>query len=185
MLMGVSNGHARFLCARIHRPHRVIWNPVNVEEMEVRSAKEDRFVSLNRIMATKGIHLFLDAIEKAGVKADVVGDDSTLVPDVNYVNNIKNRCKQSNLATYYGLVEDKTRNKLLERAKAMVCMKDGGYEEIFGLMAVEALACGTPVIAARSWGFEDIIEHGKTGLLCDNFDQVVEAIRAVASGTVA
>lgn len=184
MFAGVSRAHARFLSFRMHKPHRVIWNPVNVEDMELRQAKEDRFISLNRIMATKGIHLFLDVVEKANVKADVVGDDSTLVPDQGYVQAIKERCKQSANAQYYGLVEDKTRNKLLERAKALVCMKDGGYEEIFGLQAVEALACGTPVIAMRSWGFEDTIVHGKTGLLCDSVEQVMEAVKQMASGTI-
>ena len=65
MLTGVSKPHGRFLSRELHIPVRTVWNPVNVEDMEVRREKEDRFISLNRIMATKGIHLFLDAIERA------------------------------------------------------------------------------------------------------------------------
>jgi len=181
LLCGVSKGHARFLTAKMHKAHRVVWNPVNVDEFTVREKKEDRILSLNRIMPTKGIHLFLDVVEKCRVKADVVGDDSMLVPDQNYVSMIKERCKKSAFAVYWGLVDDATRARKLQEAKATVCMKDGGYEEIFGLMAVESLACGTPVVALDSWGFQDILTK-ETGVLCKSVDEVASAVNKIMSG---
>lgn len=181
LLCGVSKGHARSLTARMHKPHRVVWNPVNVDEFRADMPKKDRILSLNRIMPTKGIHLFLDIVEKCKVKADVVGDDSMLVPDQNYVQAMKERCKNSAWATYRGLVTDEQRKYFLEHAKATVCMKDGGYEEIFGLMAVESLAAGTPVIALNSWGFADVLSE-KCGVLCNSVDEVVQAVTKIMSG---
>ena len=181
MLCGVSRGHARALGQRMQRPARVVWNPVNVEEFAVVPSKEERVLSLNRIMPPKGIHLFLDVIEKVKAKADVVGDDSTLVPDQGYVQFIKERCKKSAYASYYGLVDDKTRNQFLAQDKVLVCMKDQGYEEVFGLQAVEAMASGTPVIALNSWGFADTVGP-KSGVLCNTVDEVAAAVAKVMSG---
>ncbi len=181
MLCGVSRGHARFLTQRLQRPVRVIWNPVNVEEFTVTKDKQERVLSLNRIMATKGIHLFLDVIEKDKVKADVVGDDSTLVPDQGYVQFIKERCKKSAFASYFGLVPDADRNKFLATDKVLVCMKDAGFEEIFGLNLVEGLASGTPVISLNTWGAADILTP-ETGVLCNNVDEVAASVAKVMSG---
>lgn len=181
MLCGVSRGHSRFLNQRLQRPVRVIWNPVGVEEFTVTKDKQERVLSLNRIMATKGIHLFLDVIEKDKVKADVVGDDSTLVPDQGYVQFIKERCKQSAYASYHGLVPDATRNKFLADDKVLVCMKDAGFEEIFGLNLVEALASGTPVISLKTWGCDDVLTP-ETGVVCNNVDEVAVAVAKTMSG---
>lgn len=184
MFAGVSNGHARFLTRDLKTPVRAILNPVNVEEFHVVRQKTDRVLSLNRIMPQKGIHHFVRMAEQEKFKADVVGDDSTLVPDQGYVQTIKQKCANSGNIVYHGLVPDQKRRQMLEDAKCLVCFKDFGYEEIFGISAVEALSCGTPVIATRSWGFEDIIEEGKTGFICDSIEDVSKAVRKVVEGQV-
>jgi glycosyltransferase involved in cell wall biosynthesis len=63
-------------------------------------------------------------------------------------------------------------------------MKDGGYEEVFGLNVVEALACGMPVISMRTWGPEDILVQGKTGMLCNTVDEVADAVRMTMDGSI-
>ncbi len=115
------------------------------------------------------------------MKADVVGDDLMLVPDQNYVAMIKERCKKSAFAVYWGLQDDKTRARKLQECKVLVCMKDGGYEEIFGLNIVEALSAGTPVVSLHSWGPDDLITE-KCGVLCNNLDEVVSAVNKIMSG---
>ena len=184
MLAGVSHGHARFLTKDLRTPVRAILNPVNVEEFQVIRQKTDRILSLNRIMPQKGIHHFVAMCDKEKFKADVAGDDSTLVPDQGYVTNIKQRCAKSSNIVYHGLISDGKRKQLLEDAKCLVCFIDFGYQEIFGISAVEALSAGTPVVAARSWGFEDIIEDGKTGFLCNTAEEVTMAVTKIVEGKV-
>jgi glycosyltransferase involved in cell wall biosynthesis len=53
------------------------------------------------------------------------------------------------------------------------------FDEPFGLSVVEAMACGTPVIAIRRGSMPEIIDHGRTGFLVDNLADAVEAIGAV------
>lgn len=179
LLTGVSRGHARFLTRELHIPVRTVWNPVDVDNLPFEPVKTGNVLSLNRIMPQKGIHLFLDLVESQKIKADIAGDDSTLVPDQGYVQMIKNRCKQSAFANYYGLVDDKKRIELLKLAKCLVAFKDFGYEEVFGLQVVEALSCGTPVIALRSWGFEDTIINGENGYICDDMKQIELALQKI------
>jgi glycosyltransferase involved in cell wall biosynthesis len=165
MLAGVSRGHSRFLTAQMHVPVQAVWNPVNLDDYQLVSAKTDRVLSLNRIMPQKGIHVFVSAMDEIGAKADVAGDDFKLVPDQGYVQKVKQACAKSANVVYHGLVDDRKRKKLLEDAKCLVCLTDMGYQEVFGLSCVEALASGTPVVAADTWGFADIIENGKNGFI--------------------
>ncbi len=53
------------------------------------------------------------------------------------------------------------------------------WPEPFGLVMIEALACGTPVIARRLGSAPEAIEHGVTGFLCDDADAMLDAVRRV------
>jgi glycosyltransferase involved in cell wall biosynthesis len=55
------------------------------------------------------------------------------------------------------------------------------WPEPFGLVMIEALACGTPVIAFRGGSVEEIIENGVTGFIVDSVEEAVEAIRHLPS----
>lgn len=177
LLTGVSHGHSRFLSKDLHVPVRAVQNPVDVTNIRFQKDKTERILSLNRIMPQKGIHLFVDLIEKLKIKADIAGDDSQLVGDQAYVQYIKDKCKSSSFSNYFGHVDEATKFNLLRNAKALICLKDHGYEEVFGLSAVEALASGTPVIALKSWGFDDIILDGKNGFLCKDMEEVEKAVQ--------
>lgn len=182
--LGVSHGHSRNLSKVLKVPVRTCFNPVDIEQFPLETIKTDRILSLNRIMPQKGIHHFLKMIDDLKLKADIAGDDSTLVPDQGYVNQVKQKCAQSAFITYHGLVDDKKRIQLLKDAKILVCFKDAGFEEIFGLVLVEALACGTPVVSINTWGANDIIENGKNGFVCDNPEAMATAVKKIAEGTV-
>jgi glycosyltransferase involved in cell wall biosynthesis len=55
------------------------------------------------------------------------------------------------------------------------------WEEPFGLVMIEAMACGTPVIAFRRGSVPEVIDHGVTGFIVDSLDEAVEATRRVAA----
>lgn len=75
---------------------------------------------------------------------------------------------------YVGEIDDSKKGALLAGAKALVFPID--WPEPFGLVLIEALAAGTPVIGFRHGSVPEIIEHGRTGFLCDDVDQAVEAV---------
>lgn len=178
-LTGVSLGHGWALTCQLRVPTKVLWNPVDINHYPFQKEKGERILSFNRIMPTKGIHHFVSLCEKEKIYGDVAGDDSTLVSDQQYVQMIKQRCQASAYLQYHGLVQEDKRLDLLKNAKCLISYKDFGYEEVFGLNLVEAMACGTPVISVRTWGAEDIIEHGKTGFIVDRLEDVVRYLQKI------
>jgi glycosyltransferase involved in cell wall biosynthesis len=78
---------------------------------------------------------------------------------------------------FLGEVGDDAKVALLGHARALLFPID--WEEPFGLVMIEALACGTPVIAFNRGSVPEIIEHGVTGFIVDSVDEAVEAVRRV------
>jgi glycosyltransferase involved in cell wall biosynthesis len=83
------------------------------------------------------------------------------------------------LVEFLGEVDDRTKEELLGHALALLFPID--WPEPFGLVLVEALACGTPVIARRRGSVPEIVTDGRTGYLRETEDEMVAAVRAVAS----
>lgn len=79
--------------------------------------------------------------------------------------------------TYVGEVGRDARLDLLRGAKALV--NPIRWPEPFGLVMIEALACGTPVVAFKEGAAPEIVDHGVTGFLCDDIDDMAEALARV------
>jgi glycosyltransferase involved in cell wall biosynthesis len=78
----------------------------------------------------------------------------------------------------YEEIDHNAKVELLQHADAMIFPID--WPEPFGLVMVEAMACGTPVLATRRGAATEVIEHGTTGFLCDSEHDMVTAITRVA-----
>lgn len=83
------------------------------------------------------------------------------------------------LIEYVGEVDDRRKVELLKNAKALLNTID--WPEPFGLVMIEALACGTPVIVRGCGSAPEVITHGKTGFICENRDDFIKAIHNVES----
>ncbi|NTV15815.1 MAG: glycosyltransferase family 4 protein, partial [Chlorobiaceae bacterium] len=81
------------------------------------------------------------------------------------------------LIEYLGEVDDREKVKLLKNAKALLNTID--WPEPFGLVMIEALACGTPVIVRGCGSAPEVITHGKTGFICESRSDFIEAIKNV------
>jgi glycosyltransferase involved in cell wall biosynthesis len=77
-----------------------------------------------------------------------------------------------------GEVNDKTKEKFLAAAAALLFPID--WPEPFGLVMIEAMACGTPIIAFRSGSVPEVIDHGVTGFIVDDEDDAVASLRRLA-----
>jgi glycosyltransferase involved in cell wall biosynthesis len=80
-------------------------------------------------------------------------------------------------ATYVGEADAATKRRLLAGARAL--LNPIQWPEPFGMVMVEALACGTPVIATRTGAAPEIVEDGGNGFLCDSPEAMVAAIAEV------
>jgi glycosyltransferase involved in cell wall biosynthesis len=81
------------------------------------------------------------------------------------------------LVTYVGEIGDEEKDEFIGNARAFLMPID--WPEPFGLVLIEALACGTPVIAYGHGSVPELLEHGRTGFIVDNQEQAIDAARNI------
>jgi glycosyltransferase involved in cell wall biosynthesis len=81
------------------------------------------------------------------------------------------------LIEFIGEIGEDDKNQFLGQARALLFPID--WREPFGLVMIEALACGTPVVAFRGGSVPEVIEDGKTGFIVDTVDEAIEATRRI------
>jgi glycosyltransferase involved in cell wall biosynthesis len=82
------------------------------------------------------------------------------------------------LIEYVGEITDAEKCDFLGDAAAVLCPYD--WPEPFGLVLIESLACGTPVLAYRRGSIPEIIDEGVTGFVCENLEEMVGAIDRIS-----
>ncbi len=81
------------------------------------------------------------------------------------------------LIEFIGEISDAEKDEFVGNAIALVCPYD--WPEPFGLVLIEALACGTPVLAYRRGSIPEIIDHGVTGFVCETVSEMADAVGQV------
>ena len=122
-----------------------------------------------RLHHDKGAREAIAAATRSGRRLDLYG----IVQDAGYHDREVAPHLGDRIA-YHGAVGGADRVRALGSARALLHLVN--FDEPFGLSVVEAMACGTPVIATRRGSMPEIIENGVTGFLVDSVDQAVEAI---------
>lgn len=154
------------------RKLEVIYPPTDVGKF-YHKGSEDYFLSVQQIVPAKRIDLQLRVFEKLPEgKLIIVGRTENPRTQLKYESWIK---KLSNVFWIKGCSDIEQLAELYARCKAVI---QTGFNESFGLVAVEAMASGKPCLAVNAGGFKETIIHGKTGLLIDppyveNFQRVI------------
>lgn len=133
----------------------------------------DDLLFFGRIHPDKGAAEAIAAARASGRHLHLYG----IVQDQGYHDRTVAPALAGAGVTWHGAVGGAERVAALGRARALLHLIN--FDEPFGLSVVEAMACGTPVIANRRGAMPELIEHGVTGFLVDNVDQAVEAIEHV------
>jgi len=150
---------SNFIARRINKVYRrdatIIYPPVDVDSFQLCSNKEDYYLTASRMVPYKKINLIVDAFAKMPDKKLIVIGDG---PDFD---KIKSRATEN--VTLLGFQPTTILRKYMQKAKAFIF----AAEEDFGIMPVEAQACGTPVIAYGKGGALETVVEGQTGLFFD------------------
>jgi glycosyltransferase involved in cell wall biosynthesis len=130
----------------------------------------DDLLFFGRIHPDKGAGDAIRAAKAAGRRLILCG----LVQDEAYHQREVAPFIDDRSVIYRGVVGGRDRLEALGRARGLLHLI--GFDEPFGLSVIEAMACGTPVIAYRRGSMPELIDHGVTGFLVDTFDEAVAAI---------
>jgi glycosyltransferase involved in cell wall biosynthesis len=128
---------------------------------------------LGRICADKGILPAIEIARRAGLTLKVAAKVDPF--DRQYFDEqVKPVMDRSPHVEFIGEIDDRSKQDFLGRARALlfpIC-----WPEPFGLVMIESMACGTPVIAFNSGAVPEILEDGLTGFVVENVDQAVAAV---------
>ncbi|WP_240539867.1 glycosyltransferase family 4 protein [Salinarimonas soli] len=152
-----------------------IENGIPVEALQARHAKRGYALCLGRVCPEKGQHLALEAAKQVDVPLLVAGEVFGYEAHESYFRKeILPRLDAQR--RFIGPVGFARKRRLLTAARCLLITSL--VDETSSLVAREALACGTPVIAFGRGALPETIAHGRTGYLVDSVGEMARAIRA-------
>ena len=146
----------------------VIPHYLDPNEFTFSDKKDDYFLFIGRMIENKGPHIAVDVCKKLGKKIIVAGQPPVPKTNPGYDNFIKSYGLDQPHVDYLGAVGPEERNKLMTSAKAVFV--PSLYLEPFGLVVVESLMCGTPVITTDWGSFPELNLQDVTGYRCRTMD---------------
>ncbi len=172
--------NSQFIARRIHKVYGrdalVVYPPVDTGRFTLNESKQDYYVTVSRLVPYKRVPLIAEAFRKLGRRLVVIGDGPERPA-------LERAAKGAPNIELLGRQSDAEVLRLMQNARAFVF----AAEEDFGIVMVEAQACGTPVIAYGVGGAAEIVREGLTGTLFKHqtVDAIVEAVgRFEASSTI-
>lgn len=145
--------------------------PLDNFTFEANPGPDAPLMFLGRVEAIKGPHLAIEVAQRTNLPLVIAGNvpcqhrgwfDTHIAPHLN--DHIR----------YVGPVDDARKAELLSKARAL--LMPILWEEPFGIVMAEAMACGTPVLGFRRGSVPEVVEHGVTGFVVEDLQGMVEAI---------
>lgn len=152
-----------------------VHNALRVQDWPFRSHKEDYALFLGRFHPDKAPHLALEAAHAAGVPLVLAGKCAEPIEQEYFEREVRPRLTDRDHV--FGVADATEKRKLLANARCLLFPIQ--WEEPFGMVMIEAMACGTPVVALRSGAVPEVVVDGVTGLVRDHPDELVEALHEV------
>src|SRR5581483_9529299 len=164
------------------RISRVIPNGVDLERFHLARRKGGYVLYMGRICPEKGLHLAIDAAERVSATLLIAGTVFDYPEHREYFEAMI-RPRVGPNALFIGAVGGRRKAHLLAGAKCLLIPSQA--RETSSLIAMEAIASGTPVIAWRSGALTEIIDDGRTGFLVSSVEGMARCIEHVSHLTSA
>jgi glycosyltransferase involved in cell wall biosynthesis len=144
------------------------------EDRPAVTAPDPRLALVGRATHEKGIAEAIAVAERTE-RPLVIAAKAYAADEIAFVEEVIRPAVAANIAEFLGEVTGAERDDLLRSSAATLML--GGWPEPFGLVAIESLALGTPVIGRRAGALPEIIEHGVDGFLVDDVNEAAFAIQ--------
>ena len=152
----------------------VVYNGIDTSKFKFNPKPKNHFIWIARVCPAKGIKEAIEIAKRAKVKLLLAGQiqphhreyfEKEIKPELNSQIRYLGELSQEELSDFYG--------------QAKGCLYPISWEEPFGLIMAESMACGTPVIAFNRGSVPEVIKDGKTGFIVKNIPEAIRAIKKI------
>lgn len=135
----------------------------------------DYLAFVGRISPEKQVDHAIEIARRAGLPLRIAAKVDPR--DAAYYDCVAKLWLHDPMVEFLGEIGGREKDALLGNARALLFPID--WPEPFGLVMIEALACGTPVVAYRRGSVPEVLEHGRTGFIVDGIDEAVAAVARI------
>jgi len=147
-----------------------VHHGIETSAFDLHPSPAEHLLFFGRVHRDKGTAQAIEVAHRTGRRLDIAG----IIQDHEYFRDEVEPHLDGEQIRYIGPVDAADRSIALGSAHALLHLID--FDEPFGFSVIEAMACGTPVIAYRRGSMGEIIEQGSTGFLVDDLDGAVDAV---------
>jgi glycosyltransferase involved in cell wall biosynthesis len=149
---------------------KTIYHGIDLKQFEFVDQAGEYLLYFGRIHQDKGTAEAIEIALKSGIKLIMAG----IIQDREYFNQQVAPYIDGKNIVYYGVADPIQRNQLMGGALAL--LHPIHFHEPFGLSVIEAMACGTPVIAFNKGSMPEVIDEGKSGWLVNSVEEACQLI---------
>ena len=158
-------------CKRESMPKMLtVHHGIDLDQYRLVEQKEQYLSFIGRIAPLKGTHIAIDVAQRTGIPLKIAGDVQPVYREY-FEKKIKPHL-DGKLVEYIGLADLEAKNELLGNSMAMLFPIQ--WNEPFGLVMVEAMACGTPVLAMPGGSVSEVVREGVSGHICRSVVQMAK-----------
>jgi glycosyltransferase involved in cell wall biosynthesis len=150
-----------------------IHHGIDMSAFAIGSGARDHLLFFGRIHPDKGTQEAIEVAHRVGLPLVIAG----IVQDRDYFERAVEPHLDGQRVRFVGAVGPERRGELLGSARALLHLVN--FDEPFGFSVVEAMACGTPVIACRRGSMPEIVRDGENGRIVDSIDAAVDAVASI------
>jgi glycosyltransferase involved in cell wall biosynthesis len=155
--------------------HATVYHGLPADLYRFRPEQGSYLACLGRISPEKRMDRAIEIARQAGIPLRIAAkvDDA----DKDYFDSVIEPLLHGPLVEFVGEIGERRKDEFLGNAQALLFPID--WPEPFGLVMIEAMACGTPVIAYSNGSVPEVMEQGRTGFIVHDIDDAVDAVRRV------
>jgi glycosyltransferase involved in cell wall biosynthesis len=149
-----------------------IHNALDLDSYPLHEERGEYLLFLGRMSPDKGAHRAIEVARAAGVPIKLAGKKREHAEQAYFDEVVRPLLGDD--AEYVGETTHALKVDLLQNARATLFPID--WEEPFGLVMIESMACGTPVIATRRGAVPEVVAHGRSGVIVDDWHDMAAAL---------
>jgi glycosyltransferase involved in cell wall biosynthesis len=150
-----------------------IHHGIDMTKYRLQTKKEDYLCFLGRIAPIKGVHIAIDVAKRAGIPLKIAGEIQPIFRE--YFDTLLKPHIDGSFIEYMGEADLEMKNKLLGGSRGLLFPIQ--WNEPFGLVMLEAMACGTPVFALPGGSVPEIVQPGTSGTISSTAQRMADAVR--------